>query len=195
MATNPYVNKVVKGDGTVVIDISQDTVSADKVLSGITFHAASGAPATGSCTFDADTSDATAVVGEILNGKTAYKDGNKLTGTMPNRGGVAGVISTLNGEYVIQNGYHDGSGKVSLDSTEKAKLIPGNIKSGVTVFGVVGTYTGEEITAQAKSATPSFSQQTILPDSGYDYLSQVTVAAIPYVETDNPAGGKTVTIG
>ena len=33
-----------------------------------------------------------------------------------------------------------------------------------------------------------------LPDEGYDYLSQVTVAAIPYVESDNAAGGKTATI-
>ena len=43
--------------------------------------------------------------------------------------------------------------------------------------------------------TPTFSAQTILPDSGYDYLSQVDVAAITVTETDNVAGGKTVTIG
>ena len=45
------------------------------------------------------------------------------------------------------------------------------------------------------SVTPSATAQTVLPDTGYNYLSQVTVAAIPYVETDNSAGGKTVTIG
>ena len=56
-------------------------------------------------------------------------------------------------------------------------------------------HTGEEITAQAKTATPYTTQQTVLPDAGYDYLSQVTVEAIAYVETDNPAGGKTATIG
>jgi hypothetical protein len=39
------------------------------------------------------------------------------------------------------------------------------------------------------------SAQTIVPDSGYNYLAQVQVNAIPVVETDNAAGGKTVTIG
>ncbi len=43
--------------------------------------------------------------------------------------------------------------------------------------------------------TPTVSAQTVLPDSpDYNYLTQVTVNAIPYVETDNAAGGKTVTI-
>ena len=53
----------------------------------------------------------------------------------------------------------------------------------------------EDVHAQAKTATPSTSPQVITPDSpDYNYLSQVTVAAIPYTETDNAAGGKTVTI-
>ena len=192
---NPYVNKVVRGDGVVVIDLTQDTVEVSSVLNGVTFHLPSGEPAEGTCTFDADTSDATASASEILVGQTAYVNGVLVTGTMPNRGGVVGTISTLNGEYIIQNGAHDGSGKVTIDSTEKAKIIAENIKAGITILGVLGSYSGQSATAQAKSATPSFSQQTILPDSGYDYLSQVTVAAIPYVETDNPQGGKTVTIG
>ena len=86
MASNPYCNKVVLGDGTVLINLTDDTVTAADVLSGVYFHLPSGARTQGSCTYDADTSDADAVVGEILYGKTAYKAGNKLTGTMPNRG-------------------------------------------------------------------------------------------------------------
>ena len=113
---------------------------------------------------------------------------------MPNRGGVTGTISTKAQEYTIQNGYHDGSGKVSIDSTEQGKIIAGNIKSGISILGVTGTYAGEAVTAQAKTATPSTTQQVITPDSNYDYLSQVTVNAISYVETDNAAGGKTATI-
>jgi len=48
---------------------------------------------------------------------------------------------------------------------------------------------------QSKTVTPSTQAQTVLPDTGYNYLSQVTVAAIPYVESENTAGGTTVTIG
>lgn len=194
MASNPYANKVIYG-GQVIIDISTDDVTAADVLAGKKFHLPSGAAGTGTCTFNADTSDATATAAEILATKTAYKNGDKITGTMPNRGAVTGTISTVDGEYTIQQGYHDGSGKVSLNSTEQAKLIAENIKSGIEILGVTGSYSGEAVTAQSKAATPTTSVQTILPDTGYDYLSQVTVNAIPYAETDNAAGGKTITIG
>jgi hypothetical protein len=195
MADNQYVNKVVLANGTTLIDLTQDDVTASDVLSGIKFHMPSGEAKTGTCTYDADTSDATASASEILNTKTAYKNGTKLTGSMPNRGGVTGTISTKAGQYTIQSGYHDGSGKVSIDSVEQAKIIAGNIKSGVTILGVEGDYTGEAISARTADVTPTFSAQTILPGTGYDYLSQVNVAAITVTETDNSAGGKTVTIG
>ena len=193
MASNQYINKVIYG-GQTLIDLTADDVAASDVLSGKKFHLPSGAPGTGTCPYDADTSDATAVAAEILATKTAYKNGSKLTGTMPNNGAVAGTISTKAGQYTVPQGYHDGSGKVSISATEQAKIIAGNIKAGIEILGVTGTYAGDSISAQAKTATPTTAQQTILPDTGYDYLSQVTVAAIPYTETDNTAGGKTVTI-
>lgn len=190
-----YVSKVVYG-GKTLIDLTADTVTADKVLSGYTTHGKDGAAITGTCTFDADTGDATAAVAEILTGKTAYVNGVKLTGTMKNNGAVTGTISTKADVYTIPIGYHDGAGKVSISSTEQAKIIAGNIRSGVTILGVTGTMSGsEDVKAQAKTATPATTAQTILPDTGYNYLSQVTVAAIPYVESDNSAGGVTVTIG
>ena len=195
MASNPYVNKVVLADGTTLIDLTGDDVAASDVLSGKKFHLPTGESKTGSCTYDADTSDATATADEILSTKTAYKNGSKLTGSMPNRGGVTGTISTKAGQYTIQAGYHDGSGKVSIDATEQAKIIAGNIKSGVEILGVTGDYTGEAISARTATVDPTFSSQTILPGTGYDYLSQVTVNAITVTETDNTAGGKTVTIG
>ena len=193
MANNQYVNKVIYG-GQTLIDLTADDVAASDVLSGKKFHLPSGAPGTGTCPYDADTSDATAVAAEILATKTAYKNGSKLTGTMPNNGAVAGTISAKAEQYTVPQGYHDGSGKVSISATEQAKIIAGNIKAGIEILGVTGTYAGDTISAQAKTATPTTAQQTILPDTGYDYLSQVTVAAIPYTETDNTAGGKTVTI-
>ena len=191
---NQYVNKVIYGNRTL-IDLTGDTVQADKVFSGYTAHDKSGAPITGSCDYDVNSQDGTAAVAEILTGKTAYARGTKLTGTMPNRGSVNGTISAADGSYTIPMGFHDGSGSVAIDSTEQDKIVPGNIKSGVEILGVTGTYSGEAITAQSKSVTPSTSAQTVQPDSGYDYLSAVTVAAIPYTESDNAAGGKTVTIG
>ena len=192
------INKVVYG-GNTLIDLTADTAVASDVLSGKTFHDKSGASVTGTCTFDADTKDATVNASEMLQGKTAYKNGSKVTGSMPNRGGVTGTISSKDEEYTIQNGYHDGSGKVGVSSTEKAKIIPGNIKEGVVLLGVTGTCSpASEITAQAKEITPLASwsaDQVVLPDEDYDYLSQVTVKKIPYVETENTAGGITVTIG
>lgn len=187
-------NKVVF-NGDTLIDLTSDTVEAAKVLYGYTFHHKSGEIQTGTCTYDADTSDATASASEILSTKTAYVNGAKITGSMVNNGAVTGTISTKAQEYTIPTGYHDGSGKVSISATEQAKIIASNIKSGVVILGIEGTYTGEAISAQSKTATPSASQQTILPDAGYDYLSQVVIDAIPYTETLNASGGYTVTIG
>ena len=196
MAENQYVNKVVFGNDTIM-DISTDTITAADLLEGVTAHDRSGAPITGTCTYDADTSDATATVGEILAGQTAYVNGVKLTGTMPNRGGASGVISDVSTPYAIQQGYHDGSGSVSINSTEAAKLIPSNILEGVTILGVTGTVepSSDVHIESSKTATPYTTQQTILPSTNYDAMAQVVVEAIFYEETDNSAGGKTVTIG
>lgn len=189
------VNKVVYG-GKVLIDLTGDTVTADKILSGFTTHDKSGASIEGTCDFDVNSGDATVAVAEMLTGKTAYARGTKLTGTMPNNGAVTGEISTKDGVYTVPQGYHDGSGTVKIKKTEKDKLIPSNIREGVTILGVEGTMSGSEgVKSQSKTVTPSTASQTVLPDDGYTHLSQVTVNAIPYVESDNSAGGKTVTIG
>lgn len=197
MPDNLYNNKVVLADGTVLIDLTGDTVTAPKLLSGYTAHGADGAPVTGACTFDADTSDANATQDHILTGKSAYVNGSKVNGTMPNRGGVTGLITTKTQEYTIQQGYHDGSGKVKIDPTEQAKIIADNIRQGITILGVEGTMSGsEDVHAQSKSATPTFAQQTITPDGpDYNYLSQVVVAPITVTYSQNQWGGNTVTIG
>lgn len=189
------INKIIYG-GRTLIDLTGDTITPDKLAEGITAHDKTGTIITGTNTYDSDTQDATATVAEILSGRTAYARGAKLTGTMPNNGSQEEVILTKEGSIAIKQGYHDGSGKVTIDTTEQAKLIPDNIRDGVTILGVEGTMSGTEgVKAQSKTVTPTTSAQTILPDTGYNYLSQVTVAAIPYVESDNTAGGTTVTIG
>jgi len=66
----------------------------------------------------------------------------------------------------------------------------------VTILGVTGTMSGSEsVRAQAKTVTPTAEEQEVLPDEGYNYLSEVTVNPIPYSEAANAAGGTTVTIG
>ena len=193
---NSYNNKVVLASGEVLIDLTGDTVDAAHVLDGFTFHDKSGAPVTGTCTYDSDTSDDTAAVGEILSGKTAHARGALLTGTMPNNGAQMGSISTKEQEVIIAQGYHDGSGKVSISADEQAKLVPSNIREGITILGIEGTMSGSEsVVAQARTVTPKFTQQVISPEDGYTHLSQVTVQPITVSYSDNSAGGKTVTIG
>ena len=191
---NQYVNKVIYG-GNTLIDLTGDTVTASDVLKNVKFHLPSGATGTGACEYDVDSSDCTATVAEVLATKTFAKGGSVLTGTMPNRGAVSGIISSKTTPYTIPQGYHDGSGTVTLDSASLAALVANNIRENVEILGITGTMSGsEDVHAQAKTATPATTAQTILPDTGYNYLSQVTVSAIPYTETDNAAGGKTVTI-
>ena len=195
MAETKNVNKIIYG-GKTLIDLTGDTVTEDKLLKGATAHGKDGEVVTGVCTFDVDSNDATVAVAEVLKGKTAYARGQKLVGTMPNNGAVKGKIITKDGAYIIPQGYHDGSGKVFIDVTEQAKIIAQNIREGVTILGVEGSMSGNEgVKAQAKTVTPSSAQQTILPDAGYTHLSQVIVEKIPYVESENSAGGTTVTIG
>ena len=193
MATK-QVNKVVYGNRTL-IDLTSDTVTKDKILSGFTAHDKSGTIITGTCEFDVNSTDATVAVAEILDGKTAYARGAKLVGTMPNKGAVNGTITTKEEQFTIPTGFHDGSGKVSIDTTEKSKIIAANIKEGVTILGVTGTLApASGVKAQSKTITPGITEMSVLPDEGYDYLSTVTVSAIPTSESDNSAGGITFTI-
>lgn len=193
---NTYINKVIYGSETL-IDLTNDDVIRSDVLSGKKFHLPSGEATTGTCTYDANTSDATAVAAEILATKTAYKNGSKLTGTMANNGAVSGSISTKTEQYTVPQGYHDGSGKVGISSTEQAKIIAENIRSGITILGIEGSMTGSEnVKATSASITPYTTAQTIIPSDlgNYNSITQINVAAISYTETDNETG-ITVTIG
>ena len=186
-------SKIVYGN-EVILDLTQDTVAAANLLEGYTAHGRDGEQVVGTCTYDADTTDATASTSDILAGATAYVNGVKLTGDMPNRGALTGTISDKDDAITINAGYYDGSGSVVLDSTEKAKLIAGNIKAGVQILGVTGDYSGGSTPTEQCNVTPYTTAQTILPTSGYT-ISQVNVAAIAYSEQPNAAGGTTVTIG
>lgn len=93
--------------------------------------------------------DATATTANILSGKTAYVGGAKVTGTMANNGEKTAYIEN-NGESVtLSNGYYSG-GSITADITN---LAAANIKSGVTVGGVAGTFTSDATAAAADIAS------------------------------------------
>lgn len=83
-------------------------------------------------------------------------------------------VTPSNSEQRVQadSGF-DGLMQVTVDGD--SDLAAANIKSGVNIFGVTGTYSGNTPRTQTKTVTPKASSQTIKPDSGYDGLSQVTV--------------------
>ena len=113
----------------------------------------------------------TATAARILSGRTAWVNGSKLTGTMTNRGAISQKLAA-NGSYTVPAGWHNGSGKVTQSlTTQGAKnvtpttsnqtacaasrwttgsivilgssnLKAANIKKGVKIFGVTGTWTG-----------------------------------------------------
>ena len=195
MATNQYVNKVVYG-GTTLIDLTADTVTSSALLSGVTAHDKAGAPVTGSCDWDSNTTDANATASELLLNKTAYVNKVKITGQMPNNGATGITVTSLGGT-TIPIGFYDGSGKAVIDSTSAANITATNIRRGITILGVEGTLSPEDqLVVGAATATPYTTSYTITAASlSYDYITQVTVASIAYTEVDNQQGGKTVTIG
>lgn len=192
---NLHVNKVTKANGDVIIDLTLDDVTEDKVAKGLKFHDRSGAQKTGTNTFTVDASGASATAAEILEGKTAGIGDTMVAGTMKNNGALTLYIDAATGKVMIPLGFHDGTGYVAIDPTELAKLVPANIKEGVTILGVTGEFGADDISSQSKEVTPTFADQTIQPDEGVAFLSAVVVKAIPMIYVDNEAGGQTLTIG
>ena len=94
-------------------------------------------------------------------------------------GAVQGNIAAVAQQYAVPAGYHNGQGKVQIAAAEQAKIIQENIKSGVTILGVTGSYAGEGVSLQEKSVTPTKQEQTVTADEGYDGLSAVKVGSIP----------------
>lgn len=85
-----------------------------------------------------DTAGASAAAGDILTGKSAYGASGNIDGSMANNGSTSGTISTKAGTVTVPAGYTSG-GTVSISSTEQAKIIASNIKSGVSILGVSGS--------------------------------------------------------
>lgn len=186
--------------GTTLINLETDTVSStDDIKDGKIGHLRDGSVVRGTNKNDVDSTDITAgkaaATGDIVSGQEAYVNGEKIVGSMPVRGDVAGYISTKDGKYTIPAGLHSGGGSVEISAEEKANIVPENIAEGHSILGVQGSHQGATpVQTEVGSATPSNSQQTITPSAGH-YFSSVVVAAIPYSETIGSTGGKIITIG
>lgn len=191
---NKNHSKIALATGEILIDLTQDDVKPEHVQKGIYFHDKTGERKTGTNTKTVDASGVTAEAAEVLNGRTFGKGSEVQTGTMPDNSGKDVVITNKSGTQ-IPLGYSDGTGRAKLSDSDLAKLIPENIKEGVTILGVEGGFGADDISSQEKEVTPSFTDQDILPDPGVVYLSAVKVKAIKVTRTDNEAGGVTVTIG
>lgn len=103
-----------------------------------------------------DAAGATAAAGDILTGKSAFGASGEISGSMANNGSTSGTISTKAGTVTIPAGYTTG-GTVQISSTEQAKIIASNIKSGVTLLGVVGSLSLPTITQDSSTKILSIS--------------------------------------
>lgn len=197
-------NKVQLADGSVLIDLTNDTVTANTLKAGYTAHDASGNIITGTM----DTS-ATGVVltGEINQngGKTLYINGiaNEALSSAASGGTIDDITGTVLLDLsddtvyvdVLKAGFtaHDSMGRpitgalVVTEPVLGAKTISVNgtysalddeLDGYSSVIIQVPTEGGSTPLLQEKSVTPSEIAQTIIPDSGYDGLSSVLVGAI-----------------
>lgn len=131
-------NTYTEGKGSFIGYVSSDDSSAypdDGLKDGYYYVKIQEGTSSGT-----DTSDATATAPDILTGKTAYGKDGKISGTMPNNGAVSETIVSKSESYMIPKGYHDGNGTIGIDSSEQAKIIASNIKKGVSILGVTGSY-------------------------------------------------------
>lgn len=129
------------------------------IINGVTYSAVPSVQIPksggGTATFY-DTNEADITSADVLTGKTGYSASGEVQGGMANNGSTSGTISTKAGTVTIPAGYTSG-GTVAISSTEQAKIIPSNIKSGVTILGQAGSLTTPTISQDSTTKILSIS--------------------------------------
>ena len=121
---------------------------------------------------------------DALSSVTVEAISNTYIGSSVTKKSAATYTPGTSNQSIASGQYLSGAQTIKGDSN----LIASNIKKGVTIFNVTGSYneaTGGP-TLQSKAVSPSESTQTVSPDNGYDGLSKVTVNAISstYIGSD-----------
>lgn len=130
---NGLVTELMSSDN---LDTSDATATAGDIRTGKTAYV-DGEKITGNLVPGVDTSDANATAGDLLTGKTAYVGGSKITGSAPAK--EATTITPTTADQTVAAGTHL-TGILTIKGDPN--LLAENIKSGVSIFGIEGTYTG-----------------------------------------------------
>lgn len=129
------------------------------VINGVTYQSVPSVdiPKSGSGTAKFyDTADGNITSADVLVNKKGYSASGVVDGAMANNGSTSGTISTKAGTVTIPAGYTTG-GTVSISSTEQAKIIPANIKQGVTILGQAGSLSTPTISQDSTTKVLSIS--------------------------------------
>ena len=161
-----YYNSLKVSAVTSNID---ENIKAENIKSGVEILGVTGTLEGG-----IDTSDATATVKDILAGKTAYVDGEKLEGTMANNGDL--IITPNTDEQEHSAGYYNSVQVRPVTSSVDTNIKAENIKSGISILGVSGSVI--ELNGHELEVTPSTEQKVIEPEENYNAITRVTVKAV-----------------
>lgn len=134
-----------------------------------------------------DCSGDDAVQADVLSGKTFHTSSGSVTGGMTNKGAVTGTISSKTGSYTIPQGYHNGSGTVTIASDKQADIVSSNIKYGANILGIDGDILIQDTTVSSSVAAAS---GTILNGkkawvNGYLVEGTYTGVTVTQDQTDN----------